>query len=160
MWRRIEETGFATDSTYQIPYRPSSQLRLVHLTRMVNVTAAQHAVYNQHNDPDSHPELRPSDLSFVKKYTEEGTMPPLPGGSRPGRSCVCVFLETRECSETTPAVCVVTCARTMHSAVVPSFARFVALPSCSHEQLAGQMGIMRVSSDFCCSSVTRKSLFP
>ena len=95
MASNFEETGFATDSTCQIPYRPLSQLRLVHLTRMVNVTAAQHTAYNQHNDPDSHPELRPSDLtvlvSFVKKYTEEGTMAPLPGGSRPGRSCVCVF---------------------------------------------------------------------
>ena len=52
VWRRIEETGFVTDSSYQIPYRPSSQLRLIHLTRMVNVTAAQQTSYNQHNDPD------------------------------------------------------------------------------------------------------------
>ena len=57
VWRRIEETGFATDSTYQIPYRPSSQLRLVHLTRMVNVTEAQKDAYNQYNDPNAHPEL-------------------------------------------------------------------------------------------------------
>ena len=65
VWRRIEETGFAADSTYQIPYRPSPQLRLIHLTRMVNVTAAQQTSYNQHNDPDSHPELRPGDLSVA-----------------------------------------------------------------------------------------------
>ena len=56
-WRRIEETGFATDSTYQIPYRPSPQLRLVHLTRMANVTEAQQDAYNQYYDPDAHPEL-------------------------------------------------------------------------------------------------------
>lgn len=59
VWRRIEETGFAADSTYQIPYRPSPQLRLIHLTRMANATAAQQTSYTQHNDPDSQPELRP-----------------------------------------------------------------------------------------------------
>ena len=63
--RYFKETGFAADSTYQVPYRPSSQLRLIHLTRMINVTAAQQTSYNQHNDPDSHPGLRPGDLSVA-----------------------------------------------------------------------------------------------
>ena len=37
VWRDVEITGFAADSTYQIPFRPSSQLKLLHLTTMVNV---------------------------------------------------------------------------------------------------------------------------
>ena len=39
--------------------------------------------------------------------------------------CLCC-LETRECSETTPAMCVVICACIMHATVFPAFARFVA----------------------------------
>ena len=45
VWKDVETSGFAHDSTFQIPYRPTSQLKLIHLTRMVNVTAAQHARY-------------------------------------------------------------------------------------------------------------------
>jgi len=51
VWREVEASGFATDSTYQIPFRPASQLKLIHLTRMANVTADQHAHYAQHADP-------------------------------------------------------------------------------------------------------------
>ena len=28
VWKDVELTGFATDSTYQIPFRPASQLKL------------------------------------------------------------------------------------------------------------------------------------
>ena len=59
VWVEIEKTGFAEESTYQIPYRPSSQLKLVHLTRMVYVTAVQHARYAAHADAFRHSELRP-----------------------------------------------------------------------------------------------------
>ena len=59
VWVDVEKTGFAEESTYQIPYRPSSQLKLVHLTRMVYVTAAQHARYAAHADAFRHSELRP-----------------------------------------------------------------------------------------------------
>ena len=58
VWEEVERTGFAEDSTYQIPYRPSSQLRLIHLTRMVNVTETQYARFQAHNDPTRHAELR------------------------------------------------------------------------------------------------------
>ena len=58
VWEEVERTGFAEDSTYQIPYRPSSQLRLIHLTRMVNVTETQYARFQAHNDPSRHAELR------------------------------------------------------------------------------------------------------
>ena len=59
VWEEVERTGFAEDSTYQIPYRPSSQLKLIHLTRMVNVTEAQYARFQSHDDPTRHAELRP-----------------------------------------------------------------------------------------------------
>jgi hypothetical protein len=59
VWADVETTGFAAESTYQIPYRPPSQLKLVHLTRMVYVTAAQHARYAAHADAFRHSELRP-----------------------------------------------------------------------------------------------------
>ena len=32
---------------------------------MINVTEAQHVANNQHNDPDAHPELRPSALAVA-----------------------------------------------------------------------------------------------
>ena len=59
IWMEVGKTGFAEDSTYQIPFRPSSQLKLVHLTRMVNVTDVQHAPYAMHADASRHAELRP-----------------------------------------------------------------------------------------------------
>ena len=58
VWAEVERTGFAEDSTFQIPYRPSSQLRLIHLTRMVNVTETQYHRYQAHDDPSRHAELR------------------------------------------------------------------------------------------------------
>ena len=39
MWKDVESTGFATDSTYQIPFRPASQLKLIHLTLLMPVTS-------------------------------------------------------------------------------------------------------------------------
>ena len=59
VWREVEESGSATDSTDQIPFRPSSQLTLIHLTRMVNVTDVQHARYAMHADASRHAPLRP-----------------------------------------------------------------------------------------------------
>ena len=32
VWKDVETSGFAHDSTFQIPYRPSSQIKLIHLT--------------------------------------------------------------------------------------------------------------------------------
>ena len=59
VWKDVENTGFAADSTYQIPFRPSSQLKLLHLTTMVNVTEAQFRRFADHDDPMRHAELRP-----------------------------------------------------------------------------------------------------
>ena len=59
VWAEVEKTGFAADSTYQIPFRPSSQLKLIHLTRMAIVTDVQHARYQNHSDAARHAELRP-----------------------------------------------------------------------------------------------------
>ena len=59
VWAEVERTGFAEDSTHQIPYRPSSQLKLIHLTRMVNVTDVQYARFAMHNGASRHAELRP-----------------------------------------------------------------------------------------------------
>ena len=58
VWADVERTGFADDSIFQIPYRPTSQLRLIHLTRMVNVTETQYHRFQEHNNPARHPELR------------------------------------------------------------------------------------------------------
>ena len=58
VWADVERTGFAQDSLYQIPYRPTSQLKLVHLTTMVNVTETQYRRYQDHNDSVKHAELR------------------------------------------------------------------------------------------------------
>ena len=58
VWSDVERTGFAHDTQYQIPYRPTSQLKLVHLTTMVNVTESQQRRYHEHNDPLKHAELR------------------------------------------------------------------------------------------------------
>ena len=59
VWKDVETSGFAIDSTYQIPFRSASQLKLIHLTRMVNVTEAQHAAYALHADASTHAPLRP-----------------------------------------------------------------------------------------------------
>ena len=59
VWKDVEATGFATDSTFQIPFRSTPQLKLIHLTRMVNVTEAQHARYALHADASRHAPLRP-----------------------------------------------------------------------------------------------------
>ena len=59
VWNDVETPGFATGSTYQIPSRSASQLKLIHLTRMVNVTGAQHARYALHADAGTHPPLKP-----------------------------------------------------------------------------------------------------
>ena len=68
VWAEVERTGFAADSTYQIPYRPPSQLRLIHLTRMVNVTETQYHRYQTHDDPSRHAELR-SDGEFQMHFS-------------------------------------------------------------------------------------------
>ena len=62
VWREVETTGSATDSTYQIPFRPASQLKLIHPTRMANVTADQHARYALHAGANTHAPLRPGAL--------------------------------------------------------------------------------------------------
>ena len=62
VWREVEGTGFATDSTYQIPFRPASQLKLIYLTRMANVTADQHARYALRAGASTHAPLRPGAL--------------------------------------------------------------------------------------------------
>ena len=62
MWREVETMGFATDSTYQIPFRPASQLKLIYLTRMANVTADQHARYALRAGASTHAPLRPGAL--------------------------------------------------------------------------------------------------
>ena len=59
VWKDVETSGFATDSTYQIPFRSASQLKCIHLTRIVNVTGAQHARYALHADAGTHPPLKP-----------------------------------------------------------------------------------------------------
>ena len=59
VWKDVESTGFDTESTYQIPFRPASQLKLIHLTRMVNVSFAQFEKYSKHDDSDKHTCLRP-----------------------------------------------------------------------------------------------------
>ena len=80
VWKDVETSGFAHDSTFQIPYRPTSQLKLIHLTRMVNVTSAQHARYSLHNCAVTHAELRPggnagaflpADNKFVTKSAND-----------------------------------------------------------------------------------------
>ena len=58
VWSDVERTGSAHDTQYQIPYRPTSQLKLVHLTIMVNVTETQYRRYQDHNDSVKHAELR------------------------------------------------------------------------------------------------------
>ena len=42
------------------------------------VVVYTHGFFSHHSSPP------------MWKYTEEGAMPPLPGGSRPGLTCVCV----------------------------------------------------------------------
>ena len=59
VWKDVETSGFAHDSTFQIPYRPSTQIKLIHQTRMVSVTADQHARFQKYNCAVTHPELRP-----------------------------------------------------------------------------------------------------
>ena len=48
-----------TDSTFQIPFRPYAQLKLLHLTTMVNVTEALFIRYMSYDCPVAHPELVP-----------------------------------------------------------------------------------------------------
>ena len=76
VWRDVETTGFATDSTYQIPFRPLSQLKLMHLTQMVNATADQYARYALFDDPEAHPELRPGPLSRTGALQPDNTFAP------------------------------------------------------------------------------------
>ena len=75
VWAEVERTGFAEDSTYQIPYRPSSQLKLIHLTRMVNVTDVQYARFAMHNDASRHAELR-SDVNAGALNADTNTFAP------------------------------------------------------------------------------------
>ena len=83
------------------------------------------------------------------KYTEEGAMPPLPGGSRPGRSCVCVAWKHGSAVRQRPR-CVLSHAR--EPCIRPLFLSLLVSLRCRvahiHEQLAGQTGAMRVSSEF------------
>lgn len=48
-----------TDSTFQIPFRPYAQLKLLHLTTMVNVTEALFIRDMSYDCPIAHPELVP-----------------------------------------------------------------------------------------------------
>ena len=47
------------DSNFQIPFRPSAQLKLLHLTTMVNVTEVVFLHYMSYDCPIVHPELVP-----------------------------------------------------------------------------------------------------
>ena len=73
VWKKVEASGFATDSTYQIPFRPASQLKLIHLTRMVNVTEEQHAAYALHADSSTHAPLRPGALDSAGPLLSNNT---------------------------------------------------------------------------------------
>ena len=75
VWMEVEKTGFAEHSTYQIPFRPSSQLKLIHLTKMVYVTEVQHARYAMHADASRHAELRP-EVSAGALNTANNTFAP------------------------------------------------------------------------------------
>ena len=60
VWRAVEALDPpVTDSTFQIPFRPSAQLKLLHLTTMVNVTEALFLRYMLHDCSTAHPELAP-----------------------------------------------------------------------------------------------------
>ena len=48
-----------TDSTFQIPFRPYAQLKLLHLTTMVNATEDLFIRYMSYDCPIAHPELAP-----------------------------------------------------------------------------------------------------
>ena len=48
-----------TDSSFQIPFRPYGQLKLLHLTTMINVTEALFTRYMSYHCPVPHPELVP-----------------------------------------------------------------------------------------------------
>ena len=76
VWREVELTGFAAESTFQIPFRPVSQLKLIHITKMVNVTEAQHRRYAQHDDPVAHAELRPGPLSIAGALRPDNVFAP------------------------------------------------------------------------------------
>ena len=71
----VEKTGFAEHSTYQIPFRPPSQLKLVHLTKMVYVTDVQYARYAMHADASQNAELRP-EVSAGALNTDTNTFAP------------------------------------------------------------------------------------
>ena len=55
----MEALDPATDSTFQIPFRPAAQLKLLHLTTMVNVTEALFLRYMSYDCPISHPKRVP-----------------------------------------------------------------------------------------------------
>ena len=60
VWRAVEALDPpVTDSAFQIPSRPSAQLKLLHLTTMVNVTEALFLRYMSYDCPIAHPGLVP-----------------------------------------------------------------------------------------------------
>ena len=71
-------------------------------------------------------------------------MPPLPGGSHPGRTCVCVVWKQDSAARQCPRYVMLSHVRVpwIQPGILPL------LPSCSHKQLAGQTGGMWVSPEF------------